>query len=68
MDNSDWMCVACLKKGDWLQPYLAHHKLTMNIINISRASNHRASACCKEGEELGSQQMHYVRAIQSDWC
>ena len=43
--NPRWAWPAS-NKGDGLQPYLAfvllHHVLTMNIIYISRASNHKA--------------------------
>ena len=45
------MGVARLQKGDGLQPYLAfvllHRVLTMNIINISHASNHKALLAAK---------------------
>ncbi len=47
------MGVARLQKGDGLQPYLAfvllHRVLTMNIINISHAFNHKALLAAKKG-------------------
>ncbi len=53
MAASAYMGVARLQKGDGLQSYLAfvllHRVLTMNIINISRTSNHKAQLAAEKG-------------------
>ena len=38
------------------------------LVNISRASNHKAQLAAERGVAGKPTKMHYVRVIQSDWC
>ena len=46
----------------------AASRTNYEIINISRASNHKAQLAAERGGAGKLTKMHYVRVIQSDWC